>query len=251
MAQLTAFQFQPGTSLLHATDVRFKLVFLVAAGFSALNISPLALAGLATAVIAAVFYARLPFAAFLREVRFFLLFLVAIWLLRAFSDVEAAPLQIGGITLSRTGIYQGSLICLRLLLVMLAGWIFVATTLTFQIKAAIHWFLRPLPGVPAAKIAVMVGLLARFIPLVFEKSRQIQTAQKARAIVHRKSPFYRIKKFTIPLVRSIFEDADRLVLAMEARYFNENRTDPSLAAQTSDWVLLIVATLFFISLFML
>ena len=29
MAELTAFSFQPGTSLLHKLDVRFKLLFLI------------------------------------------------------------------------------------------------------------------------------------------------------------------------------------------------------------------------------
>ena len=29
MAELTAFSFQPGTSLLHKMDVRFKLLFLI------------------------------------------------------------------------------------------------------------------------------------------------------------------------------------------------------------------------------
>jgi biotin transport system permease protein len=251
MVELTAFRFHPGASLLHATDVRFKLTFLIIVSFSTLNTRPLGLAMLCAVMAATAFWMRLPGLTVLRDVRFFLIFLAAIWLLRAFSGPKTDPIEIFAITLSSSGVYEGGLICLRLLVLMFAGWLFIATTATLQIKGAIHWFLQPLPFLPAARIAIMVGLMARFLPLVFEKSRQIKTAQKARGIQRRKNPFYRLKSFTIPFVRTIFEDADRLALAMEARSFGENRTDPPLKTTSRDWILLVVATPFFLTLILI
>ena len=41
-------------------------------------------------------------------------------------------------------------------------------------------------------------------------------------------------------MRRIFERADELVVAMEARAFTEDRTDLELAASKRDWIALIV-----------
>ena len=43
------------------------------------------------------------------------------------------------------------------------------------------------------------------------------------------------------MLRRTFERADDLVVAMEARCFTENRTDPEQTAHKRDWWVLIVA----------
>jgi energy-coupling factor transporter transmembrane protein EcfT len=42
----------------------------------------------------------------------------------------------------------------------------------------------------------------------------------------------------VALMRRIFERADDLVIAMEARAFREDRTDPRLTARKCDWLAL-------------
>jgi energy-coupling factor transporter transmembrane protein EcfT len=44
----------------------------------------------------------------------------------------------------------------------------------------------------------------------------------------------------VPLIRKTFEQADRLVIAMEARCYSENRTDPALSANRIDWIALLI-----------
>jgi energy-coupling factor transporter transmembrane protein EcfT len=49
---------------------------------------------------------------------------------------------------------------------------------------------------------------------------------------------YRLRKLLIPLMRRIFARADNLAVAMEARCYSENRTDPELKSGPADWVAL-------------
>jgi energy-coupling factor transporter transmembrane protein EcfT len=44
----------------------------------------------------------------------------------------------------------------------------------------------------------------------------------------------------IPLIRRTFEQADRLIVAMEARCYSEDRTDPVLSATRLDWIALVI-----------
>ncbi|NJL58478.1 MAG: energy-coupling factor transporter transmembrane protein EcfT [Desulfobacteraceae bacterium] len=81
---------------------------------------------------------------------------------------------------------------------------------------------------PEKRLAVMMSLLMRFLPLIHLQIREISDAQKARGIECRKNPIYRTVKFVIPLIRRTFEDADRLVIAMKARSFCEDRSEPEL-----------------------
>ena len=84
----------------------------------------------------------------------------------------------------------------------------------------------------------MMGLILRFVPVIFNQAGATAAALKARAVENRKNPVYRLTKFGFPLMRRIFERADDLVIAMEARGFTENRTDPELAASKRDWIAL-------------
>jgi energy-coupling factor transporter transmembrane protein EcfT len=79
----------------------------------------------------------------------------------------------------------------------------------------------------------------RFIPFIFEQAKKTAEAQRARGVENRKNPVYRLKMFGIPLMRRIFERADKLVLAMEARCYSENRTDSLLSSGVRDWIALV------------
>lgn len=92
----------------------------------------------------------------------------------------------------------------------------------------------------------MLGLTIRFIPIILNQMRETADAQRARGIENRKNPVYRTVKFIIPLMRRTFEDADKLAVAMEARCWSENRTDPELSFGKSDWAAVLTASVFFV-----
>ena len=240
MAELTAFSFQPGTSLLHKLDVRFKLLFLIlislvslGGGFTGLGVLTGLVAGLSI-------HSRLPLKSAFKEFRFFLIFLVLILVARMLATPGTAIIEIKSFAITRSGLMSGVLICWRLVIIAFVGFLFIYTTPSSEIKAAVDWFLKPAAFIPGKRIATMMGLIARFIPVILNQARETTEAQRARCVENRKNPLYRIVRLGVPLIRRTFEQADRLIVAMEARCYSENRTDPDLSATRTDWLALLV-----------
>ena len=240
MAELTAFSFQPGTSLLHKLDVRFKLLFLIlislvslGGGFTGLGVLTGLVAGLSI-------HSRLPLKSGFKEFRFFLIFLVLILVTRMLTTPGTALIEIKSIAITRPGLISGVLICWRLVIIALVGFLFVFTTPSSEIKAAVEWFLKPAAFIPGKRIATMMGLIARFIPVILNQAKETAEAQRARCVEYRRNFLYRIVRLGIPLIRRTFEQADRLIVAMEARCYSENRTDPVLSATRVDWIGLVI-----------
>jgi len=243
MAKLTAFSFQPGTSLLHKLDVRFKLLFLIlislvslGGGFTGLGVLTGLVAGLSI-------HSRLPLKSGFKEFRFFLIFLVLILVARMLTTPGTALIEIKSIAITRPGLISGVLICWRLVIIALVGFLFVFTTPSSEIKAAVQWFLKPAAFIPGKRIATMMGLIARFIPVILNQAKETTEAQRARCVEYRRNPLYRIVRLGVPLIRRTFEQADRLIVAMEARCYSENRTDPDLSATRTDWFALLIITI--------
>ena len=236
MAELTAFGYHPRDSILHALDSRFKLLFLIILSLSSLNLDLVSLGMITTVLLGAILFSGLPLYTGLKELRYFLILLVLVFLARALSTDGQALLSYKSIIISRQGLYAGVLICWRLILIVLLGFMFVSTTRTSEIKAAVQWYLKPVPFISEQKVAVMMGLILRFVPVIFDQAKETLEAQKARCVQNRKNPYYRLIKLGFPLMRRTFESADDLVAAMEARGYRENRTDPELTSSWRDWL---------------
>jgi energy-coupling factor transporter transmembrane protein EcfT len=239
MAELTSFSYTAGDSTLHRLDARFKIAFMVIISLVCLNAYFRGLGILTLILLGVILRARLPLASGLREMRYFLVLLLLIFAARVLSTDGTPLIDLKYFTLSRQGIYDGIIVCWRLVLIVILGFAFIATTPPSAIKAAVQWFLKPLPLVPEKKVAVMMGLLLRFVPVILNQAGETAAALKARAVENRKNPLYRLTRFGFPLMRRTFERADDLVVAMEARAFTENRTDPELTAGRRDWIALL------------
>jgi len=248
MAELTSFSYTAGDSLLHRMDARFKIVFIILLSLVGLNAYFRGLGFLTFILLAIILRTRLPLAAGLREMRYFLILLLLIFMARALSTEGIPVIDLEYLTVSRQGIYNGVLVCWRLAFIVLLGFAFISTTPPSTIKAAVQWFLKPVPLVPEKKVAVMMGLILRFVPVIINQAGETSAALKARAIENRKNPVYRLTKFGFPLLRRMFERADDLVIALEARAFSEHRTDPQLAAGKRDWIALMIVGCLCISL---
>jgi len=175
----------------------------------------------------------------LKEIKLFLWFMVFVFLARLFSE-PGPPLFVHGIIrISEGGPSAAAMVCWRLLLVVVMGLLLVRSTKPSEMRAAILWFLSPIPFVDERKAGTMIGLLVRFTPVILNQAKKTMDAQKARGIENRKNPVYRMVCFAIPMLRNIFISADALALAMESRNYNENRTGPVLHASGMDWFSLI------------
>jgi len=236
MTELTAFRYRYGTSILHRIDVRFKLVFLVMLSFASLHAHGSALLGLTFILLALIVNAGQTVKSLLALLRYVLIFLLLIFIARALSTPGSAVFEYKAVSITREGIYGGAVVCWRLLIVIMIGLSFVATTRTSEIKAAVEWYLRPVPFIPAKRVSIMISLIMRFIPVILDQAKESADAQRARGVENRKNPLYRLRKLLIPLMRRTFERADKLAMAMEARCYTENRTDPALYSTHGDWI---------------
>lgn len=206
-------------------DARLKLVLMTAVGAAAMTLSAPGLSALTGLLAAAAVYTRLPIAGLVRESRFFALLLVLVFAARALSTPGEVLFGASFVSFTRQGIYEGALICWRLILMVTAGIMFTAATPLADTKAAIEWFLTPVPGIPQKRIAVLIGLIVRFIPVILFKAGEISRAQHARCIANRKNPLYRLKTLSLPLLRIVFTDAQRLADAMTARGYSDMDAD--------------------------
>jgi energy-coupling factor transporter transmembrane protein EcfT len=240
MAELTSFSFHPGPSVLHKLDVRFKILFLILISFSSLGGEFFGLGLLSALLTGLIIHSRPPLKSGIREIRFFLILLLLILMARMLTTPGAVLIEIKTVAITRQGMLSGLLVCWRLLIIALFGFLFMFSTPSGQIKSAVEWFLRPFGFIPAKHIATMMGLIVRFIPVILNQARETAEAQRARCLENRKNPLYRITRLAIPLIRRTFEQADRLIVAMEARGYSEKRSDPTLNANRIDWIALLI-----------
>ncbi len=238
MAELTPFGFVAGSSLLHRLDARFKILFLIGLSLTSVRVQFWGLAVLTLVPAGLVLFSPIQFGSGRRELRWFLILLAMVFAARVLSTGGSPAINFGIVTVSVPGLTAAALVCWRLAFVMLIGLAFVATTRPGEIKAAVQWFLKPIPLVSEKKVAAMMGLILRFIPVILNQARETIEAQKARGIENRKNPVYRLTKLGLPLMRRTFECADNLAVAMEARCFSDHRTDPQLCARRGDWIAL-------------
>jgi len=239
MATLTPFHYRHGDSILHALDARFKIVLMVMFSLSILDASFPGLFSLTVLLALLFLHARIPIISVMVELRYFFILLLLVFILRLISTEGDALIKVPWVTLSKQGLMEGTQICWRLLMVVLLGFLFVSSTRISTIKMAVQQILAPVPFIPERRLATMMGLIVRFIPVIFQKSRDISEAQKARCVEHRKNPLYRLETFVMPLMRGVFQNADKLAMAMTARCYDENPSVENPAARKSDWLLLV------------
>lgn len=235
MADSIVFHYQANNSVLHCFDPRLKTVALLvsspvimAADKFGLGVATLAIAG-------AGIVAGLKWSKVIHELRYFALLLLALFISRAVFVPGDAAFNIGPIFFTKTGIISGGKVCWRLVLVASMGLIYAATTRPKEIRAAVQWMTAPIPGLPEKRLGMMIGLVVRFIPLVLEQANEIMAAQNARCIQCRKNPYYRLTRFTVPMLRKIIQRSDELVAAMTSRCYNDTPTPPFMRICRTDW----------------
>jgi energy-coupling factor transporter transmembrane protein EcfT len=243
MAELTAFSFRSGTSLLHRLDVRFKLLFLIIISLFSLGGGFLRLGIFSCLLTALLINSGLPLKSGLKELRFFLILIVLIVAARMVVTPGTPIIEIKSFSITRQGFLSGVLICWRLAIIVWMGFAFVFTTRSSEIKAAVQWVLKPIAFIPGMRIATMMSLITRLVPVILNQASETAEAQRARCVENRKNPLYRLIKLGTPLIRRTFERADKLVVAMEARCYTENRSDPRLCATRIDWIALAIMIL--------
>lgn len=230
MGAVAGIGFHAGDSFLHRLDPRTKQLLILGLSIASLNESLTFLALTSTAVLVAIHRTRLRFSTILYEIRFFLFFLLTIFLIRTLSFNNFLP-----VLPTAQSLINALVVCWRLLLIVLMCLLLMATTRTTAIRAALIRMLEPVPLINEKTIGTMVGLLVRFLPLILLQAGETGDAMRARSIERQKNPVKRLIKFAIPLFRRVFLRADELVDTMQARCYNDQRTLPELTFTRPDY----------------
>lgn len=246
-ANITIGQYVAGTSIVHRTDARVKLVLVIAyavALFLSTGWIGICICGALGALgyVAANIPAKLAVRG-LKPVLFILLFTVA---LNAFTfnagSGDGAPASTEAIALAGTfgislqGAENGVFFALRIVFLIAATSLLTYTTPLIDIVDAVRSLLRPLARlkVPVEDVAVVCALTIRFIPSTIEEAERIMKAQRARGLRFDEGSLLTRAKAWVPIITplfiNLFRRADTLACAMDARcYTGAARTHLSIA----------------------
>jgi energy-coupling factor transporter transmembrane protein EcfT len=223
---MNPFAYIHGSSLLHGLDPRCKFFILCLVSITMLSAGPVPSAIFAGILIFFFKNTGLALLPFLRALRYFMIILFLVFAARALAVPGDIIFSFHGISATKQGIAQGIMVAFRFFLIMVTGAIFTATTKPGSVKAAVQWFLKPIPFIPEKRLGVMISLALGFMPVIFRQAGEISDAGKARCGDLEKNPIKKINRIAMPLLRKTFMSADNLVLAMQARCYDEDRTDP-------------------------
>ena len=238
MSEVVFFHYIPKDTLIHRMDARLKLLCMVLLSVAA-SLAQTAdeFAFLTAVLFLAVCFARLPLGALLKDMRLFAFFISLVVVANAFF-VPGDPvpyLPVPGI--SQEGLILGLRFAWRLTIILMVCMVMTGTTSLLTFKNVVEWYLRPLPFVPAARVATMMNLTFVLLPVIFDQYSEIMAAQKARCIESRKNKIKRLMFTALPLLGGALRKADEIACAMEARCYSEERTKAIFQTRTPDWFL--------------
>lgn len=191
--------YRPGTSLLHRLPTGIKLLTLIA-GILAVSIlirRPWHLVAPAAAVVVLYGLAGVPVPTAIRQLR------PALWML----------LFIGAFQLLVAGWQRAVVVCGVLIISIALAALMGLTTRISEMLDAITRFLTPLRrvGVNPERIALLLAMTIRCIPLMFEVINQVSEARKARGLG------FSLRSFAVPVIVGTLMTADAMGEALAAR----------------------------------
>ncbi len=146
----------------------------------------------------------------------FILFLSVIYVLSGISSPEGNSLLQ---TIQKAGPFL-----LRLLLLILAGFLFTGTTAIADIRGAAFTFTRRIPFFPASIVSLMFSVTVSTIPLFFTSLRKSREALLCRGPIPWYRPLRRIKALVFPLLTRVIRRSDILTDSLISRGYTTDRS---------------------------
>lgn len=222
MASRLSFHYLPGSSILHGWDARCKLAGMAILAVGILRMDAGALAVFSLGWIAALRLSRAPAGALLSDLKSWSFFLGLIFLFHAvFGSGGDEPLT-PYLPMTMGSVQSAGLACWRLGLILGYSVLFTFVTRPRDMEEAIVWFLKPFSFLPARRIALMVSLTIRFLPLVLDQVEEVRAAVKSRLGDKSRSPLQRAKRIILPVFRRSLLRADEIAVALAARGYRED-----------------------------
>lgn len=223
---LTFGQYIPADSVVHNADPRAKIlgtIILLTGVFLIKHPSAFCIWGLF--LFAVILLSRLSVRLVLGSAKpVMILVLFTAFIHFIFTSGEPV-FQIWIIKITYEGLRMGFYMGLRLLFLVLFASILTLTTSPMELADGLESLFSPLKplGFPAHELAMMMTIALRFIPTLLDETDRIMKAQLARgADLDKGNIWNRLKAFIpvlIPLFVIVFQRADDLAIAMEARCY--------------------------------
>ena len=223
---LTFGQYVPSESPIHRLDPRCKIVvvlFILTGIFMAKHPAVFAAWGILLAV--QTMAARLPFGLVLRSAKPVLILALITASIHIFFTKGDPIFSLGFINITSEGLVLAVYMGLRLLFLVLFASFLTLTTRPMELADGLERLFSPFArfGFPAHELAMMMTIALRFIPTLLDETDRIMKAQLARgASFDRGGLWKRLKAFIpvlIPLFVIVFQRAEDLAVAMEARNY--------------------------------
>jgi len=214
MAEVAVFHYHPGSGFFHRLDPRLK-VLLVIAYIAAVLRGSVAIWSITSLLFLPVSRsAGLHPGTFRRELRVFGLLAVFIFLGRTAGALAGIPPAVA---------LQAALFSTwRFLLIAWLGIILAAVLSPVELHAVVFWLLKPLPGIPAGRIAAHSSFSLVLLPRLLDTVHEIREARRARGIERCRNPLVRIRSLIYPLLDKLILEMEEFSLALETRCFDEN-----------------------------
>lgn len=218
-------QYCPRKSLIHRLDPRTKFLSMIPIVIAiTVGRNFLTLLGFLVFLSIVIRLTNVPFAHFFRQLKIFVWIVIFTFFLHSFFGEGNPIFQIPlvGFAVTEDGVSKGLFFGLRLLLMISFSVIVMLTTSPTDMTDGLEKLLRPLKkaGLQPDRFALMLGITLRFIPVLFEESDRIKKAQTARGVHFDGKIVSRVKNLAsvvIPMFISVFNRADSLAMALEAR----------------------------------
>lgn len=225
--------FVPGNSVIHKINPISKmivLIFFFIVLFTITKSISFVLTGLF--LILTIYLSGIPFSSLLKSIKPILYITIFTFLANLLLGSGKVILSFWILKITDNGIYQASIIAIRLIFITFFTAVISYTTSPLLLATSLEKLLKPLQkfGFPTHEIGMISTIALRFVPTLMDETDKIIKAQKARGgQIESKNLVKRLRAlmslFT-PLFVSIFKRADELALAMECRGYrgHEGRT---------------------------
>ena len=162
MARIIPFAFKNHNSILFDIDARLKFFVLCLLNVSILS-APIILCFVFSGILIFCFWqSNINFLNILKKIKYFIILLLIVFASRAISfDDNNFSFQI-----TEHGIKNGFLVSFKFFLIMLTSILFSLTTTPLMLKNAIQWFLKPIFFIPEKRVALMISLSLKFMPII-------------------------------------------------------------------------------------
>ncbi|MGM0607132.1 MAG: energy-coupling factor transporter transmembrane component T family protein [Candidatus Muiribacteriota bacterium] len=221
-------QYVPGKSYFYKLNPLNKIIFALFFMILILVVSELKMIfSMFLGVLILFLSAGLPFISVIKGMRSIFFFLLITFIMHIFFAGEGRILyEIGSVTITYEGVFNGTLVFIRLITIIMLNSMLTLTTLPVNIAWGFEKLLYPLKIVrfPVEEFALMLSLALRFIPVLYTELQKIIDSQRSRGADFDSNSFLKkILSFPpvlIPLFVNSFYRAEEIALAMEARCYN-------------------------------